>query len=193
MIVLCLTLSRTETTPCVTRVTVFVHASSTRQLVHYWDAFHYFVGAKYLPELGYTGLYESAWVAGREVGAFADIAWIRDLPTYGVRDVRSIDPAAVRARFTEARWQAFKADLLVFGPRIPDWRRLFLDHTGLVDPADQRARREGIVLLELEVELPAQGIEAHIDGTGSARAGRLCRRRRRRHHGDGLVVENADR
>jgi hypothetical protein len=110
----------------------FFHAS-TGQVVHYWDAFHYFVGAKYLPELGYTGLYEAAWVAGRDMGAFADVAWIRDLPTYQVRDVRSVDAAAVRARFTAERWRAFKADLLVFGPRIPDWRRLFLDH-GYNDP-----------------------------------------------------------
>lgn len=104
-----------------------------RQHLHYWDAFHYFVGAKYLPELGYTRLYEATWTAGRELGAFADIDRIRDLPTYQTRDTRSLDAAAVRARFTDARWRAFKQDLLFFGPRIPDWRRLFLDH-GLNDP-----------------------------------------------------------
>jgi hypothetical protein len=103
------------------------------QHVHYWDAFHYFVGAKYLPELGYTKLYDATWLAGREMGAFEGIDRIRDLPTYQARDVRSIDAAAVRARFTEDRWRAFKRDLLVFGPRIPDWRRLFLDH-GFNDP-----------------------------------------------------------
>ena len=110
----------------------FFHAVA-RQHLHYWDAFHYFVGAKYLPELGYTRLYEATWVAGREMGAFASIDRIRDLPTYQVRDTRSIDAAAVRARFTDDRWRAFKRDLLVFGPQIPDWRRLFLDH-GFNDP-----------------------------------------------------------
>jgi hypothetical protein len=110
----------------------FFHVFSG-QRIHYWDAFHYFVGAKYLPELGYTRLYEATWLAGREMGAFADIEWIRDLPTYQARHTRSIDAAAVRARFTDARWRAFKQDLLVFGPRIPDWRRLFLDH-GFNDP-----------------------------------------------------------
>ena len=104
-----------------------------RQQIHYWDAFHYFVGAKYLPELGYTRLYEATYVAGREMRAFAGIERIRDLPTYQARDARSIDAAAVRARFTDARWRAFKQDLLFFGPRIPDWRRLFLDH-GYNDP-----------------------------------------------------------
>jgi hypothetical protein len=37
--------------------------------VHYRDAFHYFMGAKYLPELGYTRLYDATLVAGRELGA----------------------------------------------------------------------------------------------------------------------------
>jgi len=110
----------------------FFHAS-TRSHVHYWDAFHYFMGAKYLPELGYTRLYEATWVAGREMGAFANIDRIRDLPTYQVRDTRSISADAVRARFTDARWRAFKHDLLVLGPRVPDWRRLLLDH-GYNDP-----------------------------------------------------------
>ena len=103
------------------------------QHVHYWDAFHYFVGAKYLPELGYTRLYEATYVAGRELGAFGAIDRIRDLPTYQARDTGSIDAAAVRARFTDARWRAFKQDLLFFGPQIPDWRRLLLDH-GYNDP-----------------------------------------------------------
>ena len=104
-----------------------------RQQIHYWDAFHYFVGAKYLPELGYTRLYEATYVAGRELGAFAGIDRIRDLPSYQARDTRSIDAHAVRARFTETRWRAFKDDLLFFGPKIPDWRRLFMDH-GYNDP-----------------------------------------------------------
>jgi hypothetical protein len=104
-----------------------------RQQIHYWDAFHYFVGAKYLPELGYTRLYEATYVAGREMGAFAGIERIRDLPTYQARDTRSIDAGVVRARFTDARWRAFKQDLVFFGPRIPDWRRLFMDH-GYNDP-----------------------------------------------------------
>jgi len=91
------------------------------------------MGAKYLPEVGYTRLYEATWVAGREMGAFAPIRQQRDLATYALRDVASIDAAAVRARFAPARWQAFKRDLLVFGPRNEDWARLFLDH-GYNDP-----------------------------------------------------------
>jgi hypothetical protein len=115
-----------------------------RQHIHYWDAFHYFVGAKYLPELGYTRLYEATWAAGRELGAFAAIDRIRDLPTYQVRDTASIDTAAVRGRFTDERWRAFKRDLLFFGPRIPDWRRLLLDH-GFNDPPPRAALLHALV------------------------------------------------
>jgi len=101
--------------------------------IHWHETFHYFMGARYLPELGYTRIYEATWVAGRELGAFAPIRRVRDLATYAPRDVTSIDAAAVRARFAPARWQAFKRDLLVFGPHIEDWERLFFDH-GYNDP-----------------------------------------------------------
>jgi hypothetical protein len=118
--------------------------AATRQPVHHWDAFHYFMGAKYLPELGYTRLYEATWVAGRELGAFDGIERIRDLPTYLARDTRAIDAAAVRARFSDARWRSFKADLLFFGPRIPDWRRLLLDH-GFNDPPPRALLLHGLL------------------------------------------------
>src|SRR5205814_1893720 len=84
------------------------------------------MGPKYLPELGYTRLYEATWVAGRELGAFAQIRQVRDLATYALRDVATLDAAAVRARFAPARWQAFKRDLRVFGPRINPWDALLL-------------------------------------------------------------------
>jgi len=101
--------------------------------IHWHETFHYFVGAKYLPELGYTRLYDATWVAGRELGAFAQIRQVRDLTTYALRDVTSIEAEAVRVRFTPARWQAFKRDLLVFGPRIKHWDQLVIDH-GYNDP-----------------------------------------------------------
>jgi hypothetical protein len=101
--------------------------------IHWHETFHYFMGPKYLPELGYTRLYDATWVAGRELGAFAQIRQVRDLRTYVLRDVGSIDAEGVRARFTPARWQAFKRDLLVFGPRINHWDALLIDH-GYNDP-----------------------------------------------------------
>ena len=45
--------------------------------IHWHETFHYFMGAKYLPELGYTRIYEATWAAGRELGAFAPIHQVR--------------------------------------------------------------------------------------------------------------------
>jgi len=101
--------------------------------VHYYDAFHYFMGAKYLPELGYSGLYEATLVAGRELGAFGGINYVRDLTTYVPRPTAAIAPEPIRSRFSPPRWEAFKRDLAFFGPRIDAWPELLVDR-GYNDP-----------------------------------------------------------
>ncbi len=101
--------------------------------IHYYDAFHYFMGAKYLPELGYSGLYEATLAAGRELGAFGGIRYIRDLTTYVPRPTATVAPEPIRARFEKARWEAFKRDLAFFGPRIDAWPELLVDR-GYNDP-----------------------------------------------------------
>ena len=101
--------------------------------VHYWDAFHYFMGAKYLPELGYSRLYEATYAAGRELGAFDYVTQVRDLETYALRPAQSIDQSAARRRFHPERWEAFKRDLAYWGPHINEWRGLLQDH-GYNDP-----------------------------------------------------------
>ena len=115
-----------------------------RSPIHWHETFHYFMGPKYLPELGYRRLYEATWVAGRELGAFALVRQVRDLGTYALRDVATIDAAAVRARFSPARWRAFKRDLLVFGPRIDHWDALLQDH-GYNDPPPRALLLHGLV------------------------------------------------
>ena len=101
--------------------------------IHYWDAYHYFMGAKYLPELGYFKLYEATYVVGRELGAFEDITYVRDLPTYMGRWVSSIDAGVVRARFSAERWEMFRRDFAFLRPHVPKWPAFFLDH-GYNDP-----------------------------------------------------------
>jgi hypothetical protein len=101
--------------------------------IHYYDAFHYFMGAKYLPELGYHGLYEATLVAGRDLGAFSGIPYVRDLRSYSLRTTTSVDSDAVRARFSKQRWQMFQNDLIFFGPRIDAWPELLTDR-GYNDP-----------------------------------------------------------
>ena len=101
--------------------------------VHYWDAFHYFMGAKYFPELGYSKLYEATYAAGREMGAFDYVTHLRDLESYALIEARSIDQGAVRTRFRPERWDTFKRDLAYWGPHINEWRGLLQDH-GYNDP-----------------------------------------------------------
>lgn len=101
--------------------------------IHYWDAFHYFMGAKYLPEVGYSGLYEATFVAGRELGGLGSVTEVRDLTTYWHRGVDSIDAQAVRERFSSERWLALKRDLAFFSPHLEPWPGPLLDH-GYNDP-----------------------------------------------------------
>jgi hypothetical protein len=84
--------------------------------VHKWDVFHYYMGAKYLPELGYTRLYACTAVVDAEDGL--------DLHGYTMRDLRDnrevpalslLDEApACRARFSTQRWKAFESDTRFF-------------------------------------------------------------------------------
>jgi hypothetical protein len=89
---------------------------------HHSELFHYVLGSKYFPELGYDGLYVASLQAQQE-----------QAPSYpwpdAVRDLRTNDLVVdraqladhqreVRARFDDSRWQAFVAD-----------HQYFLDHS----------------------------------------------------------------
>jgi len=112
--------------------------------IHYYDAFHYFMGAKYFPELGYSGLYEATLVAAHDLGTLNTIAAIRDLTTYTLRPAGSVDADAVRARFSKERWRQFKDDLIYFGPRIDAWPELLIDR-GYNDPPPRALLLHGLV------------------------------------------------
>jgi hypothetical protein len=94
--------------------------------IHYWDSFHYFMGAKYFPETGYFDLYRCGAAAEREAsnGAEVDKASIRDLEAGDLQpgDWTRTAEGRCRARFSKDRWNAFRADLAVF-------HTLFLGHT----------------------------------------------------------------
>jgi hypothetical protein len=85
--------------------------------VHYWDVYHYYVGAKYFPELGYTGLYECSAVADLDDGV-EDVRGreMRDLVTNTVVPTTAIlaRPETCRARFSPARWDRFRHDVRFF-------------------------------------------------------------------------------
>jgi hypothetical protein len=102
------------------------------RFVHLWDSFHYYMGAKYLPELGYTRLYACTVAVDAEDGIDPGPRVVRDL-----RDNQRL-PASTqleragecRARFTPERWEAFRRDTAFFRSAMGDdgWYRVRNDH-----------------------------------------------------------------
>ena len=91
---------------------VYLYGQDFR-FVDRWEQFHYQLGSKYFPELGYDGLYAASALAQRS--AHPELAMpplVRDLRGFGMRRPDSLDPsmAEVRARFDAARWLEFLAD-----------------------------------------------------------------------------------
>ncbi len=103
--------------------------------VHLWDTLHHYLGAKYVDELGYDGLYECIAVADAEdpqLGPHAGQRVLTNLRTNGTTTAAEViaHPERCRARFSAARWSAFKADVAFFRARFPppDWQHVTEDH-----------------------------------------------------------------
>jgi hypothetical protein len=83
-------------------------------LVHHWEQFHYFLGSKYFPEVGYDGLYVASLAAERELDTGHDPQPVmRDLRTNEVVKVGGLvnHMKEVRERFSDDRWDAFRTDV----------------------------------------------------------------------------------
>jgi hypothetical protein len=103
--------------------------------VHLWDGLHHTLGARYVDELGYDGLYECIAVADAEQPGAAERAAGRvltDLRTNQLTMAADVvaHPERCRDRFSPARWSAFTADVAFFRDRFPDadWQRVTGDH-----------------------------------------------------------------
>jgi hypothetical protein len=100
---------------------------------HTWEHFHYYLGAKYFPELSYSGIYACAAVAESErVGRDAMAGRrMRDLASDTVVSVDGAlaRPEDCRARFTPERWRAFGDDVMWFRAATGRvWDRMQQDH-----------------------------------------------------------------
>ena len=102
--------------------------------MHWHEMYHYYLGAKYFPELGYNGLYEAVVLADAQsahpVRTTNEIRSLRE-PTrpISVNEALQRAQAEFRPRFTDARWEEFGRDLEQFKSfALPGW----LD-TGLFD------------------------------------------------------------
>jgi hypothetical protein len=101
--------------------------------VHTWEVYHYYVGSKYQPELGYTRLYACTALADARAGV--GTPWhrrtIRDLRTNALaRASEAADPRRCLERFTPARWSAFTRDVAYFRGRMAPsrWEAALRDH-----------------------------------------------------------------
>jgi hypothetical protein len=102
--------------------------------LHVWDTYHYYMGAKYFPELKYDRLYDCAVVADSEDGLREKIEkrTITDLRTNIIVKANTAleHPEACKGEFSAARWEAFKQDLRFFRGRVNDgrWDEIHHDH-----------------------------------------------------------------
>lgn len=108
--------------------------------IHRHEFFHYYLGAKYFPELGYFDLYAcSVQVLHGEGPLPADLTEITDLRSKRRRPAAEVMAAAPRCRdaFGGERWAAFGADLESFHALLGDsgFRRVLRDHGYNPSPA----------------------------------------------------------
>ncbi len=105
------------------------------------DFYHYYVGAKYFPELGYTRLYECTAAADLASGLGDQVAdrRLRDLETNTIVTAKAIiaDPSRCTRHFSPGRWADFQADVAWFREFLSDesWKQLHLDHGYNATPA----------------------------------------------------------
>lgn len=99
---------------------------SNNRYVNSWEFFHYYLGSKYLPELGYTRLYTAALIADEETGRKFSHKKnaIRNLATGGCIPVDEVlkQRDAILARFSPERWTEFTQDILYFKKELSEYR-----------------------------------------------------------------------
>jgi hypothetical protein len=108
------------------------------RIVHPWEQYHFFLGSKYLQELGYFDIYTATILADREgADQLHDVTTTRDLHTFDEIAVDSAlaDGAAVRARFSDARWAELKADWENLRRWNMPWPDIVNDHGNSGSPA----------------------------------------------------------
>jgi hypothetical protein len=111
------------------------------RFIHTWDMYHYFMGAKYFPELRYERLYDCTVVAdaeefgarGIEARIITDLRTNRRVPAYNALST----PERCTGHFTPERWEAFKADLAYFRGTMDTrrWTLMLKDHGFNATPA----------------------------------------------------------
>ena len=100
--------------------------------IYLHDFFHYYIGAKYFGELGYTRIYQCTAVAEIDEGRLIDVArrWQTDLHTDApiVHAPTASEQAECRDRFGD-RWSTFRSDIEWFRShmRPTEWKGVQTD------------------------------------------------------------------
>jgi len=102
-----------------------------------WNVYHYHIGSKYFPELGYRDLYaatlaaDDEWLAagGEPEAGFAHIKHTRDMTTYDIVTRRKAAKGFDRSVFGADRWEEFGRDTRSLRPRLSAemWEKVFTD------------------------------------------------------------------
>lgn len=104
------------------------------RFLHHHEFYHYYMGSKYFPELGYDGLYAATHRALIENDAsFSDtLTLVKNLRTNQLenRTLSTERSATVARLLPEERWQQFKQDVRFFQSKISpqEWQFLLIDH-----------------------------------------------------------------
>ncbi len=107
--------------------------------IHTWDTYHYYIGAKYFPEVGYDRMYECSITADSEDFDPARLAKMREqrivtnLRTNIMEKVGEtvlLRPEYCKSHFTPERWVEFKKDIAFFRARVNGqrWEEIHHDH-----------------------------------------------------------------
>ena len=102
--------------------------------VHVWDTYHYVMGSKYFPELGYDKLYDCAAVVDLESGRKDELRrrTLTDLRNNLIvrPDEIIAHPERCKESFSPARWEAFKKDINTFHGLVNEgrWKEIHQDH-----------------------------------------------------------------
>jgi hypothetical protein len=108
--------------------------------VHQHEQFHFVLAAKYQREVGWFDLYTAAVMADREtLNVMNGVTRVRDNHTFEEHPVEEAlkDSARIRAKFTDERWAAFKADWVTMAQAWPwmNWQTVVSDHGNSNSPA----------------------------------------------------------
>jgi len=149
--------------------------------IYPWGVYHYYLGAKYFDELGYTQLYKQSLVADAEgPGYLKEVKKIRDLTTYRYVNSKEHRQGKRLDTFSDERWDEFKADLAYLTSRRgPDfWKQALRDRGYNPSPAwnaigsrltnllsiRHPVSQTALVLLDLLLVLAAFGVSVRAYG-----------------------------